>query len=218
MAGREIFAKRTQLRAFKNQSRFPIEVENPFTGFRTTEIQITSELEQTVSTVVIKPGPDNKDSPSLGYEQYSVNIASAPMSPRLPSTATIHTRNNRAAVDANIAAWGYTKVAILFFVSLLITWVPSSINRVYSLIYPDLISVPFSYASGVVLPLMGFWNSVIYITTSWAAVKMLFSGTSRRPVLWRVRPGGDENWRMSNPKSSGSTSDSVRALARDEGV
>lgn len=47
-------------------------------------------------------------------------------------------------------------------------------NRVYSLIHPDLVSIPFTYASAVVLPLMGFWNSVIYITTSWGACKNLF--------------------------------------------
>jgi hypothetical protein len=47
-------------------------------------------------------------------------------------------------------------------------------NRVYSLIYPGRVSVPFTYASSVVLPLMGFWNSVIYIVTSWAACKLLF--------------------------------------------
>ena len=35
--------------------------------------------------------------------------------------------------------------------------------------------MPFTYASSVVLPLMGFWNSVIYITTSWTACKFLFS-------------------------------------------
>lgn len=30
---------------------------------------------------------------------------------------------NRIAIEANSAAWGYTKVALLFFVSLLVTWV-----------------------------------------------------------------------------------------------
>ena len=47
-------------------------------------------------------------------------------------------------------------------------------NRVYSLVHPDKVSLPFSYASAIVLPLMGFWNSVIFFTTSWTAVKMVF--------------------------------------------
>ena len=75
--------------------------------------------------------------------------------------SSLQQRKNRDALEANAAALGYTKVALLFFVSLLITWVsvhihsflfkfrsramidaklieqvPSSVNRVYSLIYP----------------------------------------------------------------------------------
>lgn len=83
-------------------------------------------------------------------------------------------------MEANRAAFGYTKVASLFFVSLLVTWVPSSINRVYSLIYPEDISVPYAYAAGIVLSLMGFWNSVIYITTSRAACTTLFLNLLRK--------------------------------------
>lgn len=145
----------------------------------------------------------------MGYDQYSATIESALLSPRpeirppmTPRThPTIAQRSNRAGMEANTAAFGYTKVALLFFVSLLVTWVnshidhhhsnhdqvtptrltdplqvPSSLNRVYSLIHPSLVSLPFSYASGIVLPLMGFWNSVIYITTSWATVRLLLSG------------------------------------------
>lgn len=89
--------------------------------------------------------------------------------------------------------------------------VHSSVNRAYSLVHPDLVSVPFTYASGIVLPLMGFWNSVIYITTSWPAVRGLFStsnywargsylGFNRRPSV------GIRKW-------TGSESDSVKRLS-----
>lgn len=81
-------------------------------------------------------------------------------------------RKNKAAMEANRAAFGYAKVAALFFVSLLVTWVPSSINRVYSLIHPEGVNVGLAYAAGVVLSLMGFWNGVIYVVTSWRACKM----------------------------------------------
>ncbi len=90
--------------------------------------------------------------------------------------------------------------------------VPSSINRVYSLIHPSLVSVGFTYASGIVLPLMGFWNSVIYITTSWTAVRMLFSGRlggngagSRAPLAFARRSS-------LNRRRTGSVSDSVKGL------
>jgi hypothetical protein len=138
------------------------------------------------------------------------------------------------ANDANAAAFGYTKVALLFFVSLLVTWVsspnqplrhiqftndqpqvPSSINRAYSLVHPDLVSLPFTYASGIVLPLMGFWNSVIYITTSWPAVRALFSGdSSSRDECGVRRLSVVPNKRLSLGvrKWTGSESDSIRQL------
>ena len=90
--------------------------------------------------------------------------------------------------------------------------VPSSVNRVYSLIHPDLISVPFTYASGVVLPLMGFWNSVIYITTSWTAVCLLCTGnlqsdSTHTPKFVITRP--NLGWR----KELGGEADSLKELA-----
>ncbi|KAK3178722.1 hypothetical protein OEA41_000859 [Lepraria neglecta] len=234
-AGREIFAKRQQLRGFSNPSRPAlIEVENPFTSFKKTEIYVTTELATMTSPNIrdvffpIDESDKSKGLPSRrpsngGYDQYSVTISSAPpMSPtfQAPPTppkglVTVQLRNNnnknKAANDANAAAFGYTKVALLFFVSLLVTWVPSSINRAYSLVHPDLVSLPFTYASGIVLPLMGFWNSVIYITTSWPAVRGLFStynyGVRRSSLVFNSRPSvGIRKW-------TGSESDSVKQLS-----
>ena len=146
-AGREIFAKRQQLRAFSNPSRPAlIEVENPFTSFKKTEIYVTTELATMTSPNIrdvffpIDESEKSKGLPSRrpsngGYDQYSVTIGSAPpMSPsfQAPPTppkglVTVQLRNNnnnnKAANDANAAAFGYTKVALLFFVSLLVTWV-----------------------------------------------------------------------------------------------
>ena len=86
-----------------------------------------------------------------GYDQYSVTIGSTPLSPsmEMPPVTLVksggvekgkYSRN--PANDANAAAWGYTKVALLFFVSLLVTWVSQtsatarirSIGLVYSLL------------------------------------------------------------------------------------
>lgn len=99
--------------------------------------------------------------------------------------------------------------------------VPSSMNRVYSLIHPALVSLPFSYASGIVLPLMGFWNSVIYITTSWGAVRLLFSGklnqksgsVKRSSIGFNSRPSlGARKW-----TGTGTESDSVKGFAVGHG-
>ena len=84
-------------------------------------------------------------------------------------------RQRTSAIEANKAAWRYTKCALLFFASLLITWLPSSVNRVYGLVWPNTIP-PYglSYTASLVLPLTGFWNSIIYITTSWTACQALW--------------------------------------------
>lgn len=65
----------------------------------------------------------------------------------------------------------YYKCALLFFIAVIVTWVPSSANRVYSLVFPEKVSFGLSLASGLVLPLQGFWNTLIYVATSYSACK-----------------------------------------------
>lgn len=83
----------------------------------------------------------------------------------------------RAAYEANNATWSYTKCAILFFTAMLVTWIPSSANRVYSVVHNNDSSLALEYMSAFVLPLQGFWNAIIYMVTSWKACKMLFHDT-----------------------------------------
>ncbi|KAL2174101.1 uncharacterized protein P884DRAFT_280492 [Thermothelomyces heterothallicus CBS 202.75] len=84
-----------------------------------------------------------------------------------------HHNHHHESASSHSATWSYTKCAILFFSVLLITWIPSSGNRVYSLVHRDDVSRPLFYASAFVLPLQGFWNAIIYVVTSWAACKSL---------------------------------------------
>lgn len=72
------------------------------------------------------------------------------------------------------AAWSYTKCALLFFTAMLVTWIPSSANRLYSLTHHRSTSVPLEFMSVFVLPLQGFWNCLVYVTISWTACKNLF--------------------------------------------
>ena len=145
LAGHEIFKKRRQLRAFNLPPGYIAPVENPFTDFKTTEIKITSELAAIRSPDAELPKAyfitDKKNvtqqgeasSVVSGYDAYTVTIDSSPSSPqsnmqtlRPPHIPrTLQLGKNRAAMEANTAAWGYTKVAILFFISLLVTWVRS---------------------------------------------------------------------------------------------
>lgn len=59
----------------------------------------------------------------------------------------------------------------------------ASINRVYALVNPGHVPHSYEYAAGVVLSLMGFWNSVIYIATSRSASESLL----RKKFLSRGR-------------------------------
>ena len=62
----------------------------------------------------------------------------------------------------------YLRTSFIFGFAVLITWIPSSINRIYSISKDGQINFPLSMASGSVLPLQGVWNAVIYFTTSWS--------------------------------------------------
>lgn len=120
-----------------------------------------------------------------------INRASGifPLSPSEPvghpqalvSTSGNHSSGNnkafsrrKATYDAHTATWSYTKCALLFFTAMLVTWIPSSANRVYSVVHSGNVCLPLEYMSAFVLPLQGFWNALIYMTTSWKACKMLW--------------------------------------------
>lgn len=113
---------------------------------------------------------------TITNERTIVHI-SAGNNPNLPPSGTaanLQAQAQRRRVhEAHNAVWSYTKCAILFFSVLLITWIPSSGNRVYSILNHGEISKPLFFASAFVLPLQGFWNAIIYVVTSWAACKEL---------------------------------------------
>lgn len=94
------------------------------------------------------------------------------------AAASANRLRRRAAYEASNATWSYTKCAILFFTALLVTWLPSSANRVYSLAHTKSASLPLEYMSAFVLPLQGFWNSIIYVVTSWSACKLMWQDLS----------------------------------------
>ena len=80
--------------------------------------------------------------------------------------------------ELNRAAWSYTKCAALFFTALLVTWIPSSANRVYAFVHGNKSLLALELMSALVLPLQGFWNAVIYAVTSWTACKGVWATVS----------------------------------------
>lgn len=83
-------------------------------------------------------------------------------------------------------------------------------NRVYTLIYPDKESVGLDFASGVVLPLQGFWNGIIYVSVSWPSVKTVLSSLRQTPKSLKISrpfPLANDNL-VGERRLRGKTSDS----------
>jgi hypothetical protein len=80
-------------------------------------------------------------------------------------------------MEGNTGAWGYFKVAFLMFAALFIVWVPSTINRVQQFVNKGSPVFGLNLASALVLPLQGFWNAMIYMSTTWPECKRAFAET-----------------------------------------
>jgi hypothetical protein len=65
---------------------------------------------------------------------------------------------------------------MLFAISILVTWVPASVNRIHGLKNPTDPSFALNVGSALVLPLQGFWNAVIYFVTSLNICKTVLTG------------------------------------------
>lgn len=131
MAGRRIFIKRYELRAFSKQFRGAVDVDPSLSSYKTTEVHITREPAPIPVKIAVDLHPPMDageiEAVGRGYDQYTVTIASDPVSrPALAASQSNDAflyRQHSAALEANTAAWGYTKIALLFFISLLVTWV-----------------------------------------------------------------------------------------------
>ncbi|GIJ86755.1 hypothetical protein Asppvi_005650 [Aspergillus pseudoviridinutans] len=112
-----------------------------------------------------------------------------------PTASTSISHHNydlgRSGAYTSPASEAYYKYALLFFAALIVTWVPSSINRVYALAASNHYVFGLSCASSFALPLQGFWNSLIYITVSWHAIVTWFrhvGNQARRTSSATLRP------------------------------
>ncbi|KAE8144847.1 Nnf1-domain-containing protein [Aspergillus avenaceus] len=122
------------------------------THTRTTEIRVTSEI--TRFQHGYHPTAEELCNPvSPFYNPYSVTIEGGLVGrqahgPLLkPKGHSESWSRRRAMSDTSTAAWAYTKYAMLFFIALLVTWVPSTINRAYAFAYPHSLSFALNYVS-----------------------------------------------------------------------
>ena len=187
----------------------------------------------TVSSSREAPEFQNQPKPSAAPTRFSYVEASpdsqgskpvllvhqTPMSAHMPNSerSNLYPVRRHAAKQADNAAWSYTKVALLFFIAMMITWVPSSANRVYSVVNPGKISLVLEYASAFVLPLQGFWNALIYAVTSFRACKLFWRDLTERKRnsgggFKQMISSGDVRDHNRNIKSSYDESESMTEL------
>ncbi|KAI1613330.1 hypothetical protein EDD36DRAFT_465460 [Exophiala viscosa] len=114
------------------------------------------------------------NSASTGYTHHRSPSVEENTVGALPPTVHV-TQSSQQVVDANRATLSYCNTAMLFFVALICTWVPSTVNRFYTLVHPNDPKFGLEFSSGLVLPLQGCWNTVIYIVTSLPACKALWA-------------------------------------------
>lgn len=182
LVGITIFKKRTAIRKLSyGWTHLNTRDGKPFSGIKTTEIQICSSNREAGG--LCNGSALNGRPPFLvtaRRDQYSATISSSRSDEERqtraspPLRVTSHTCGP-AGLDS--ITWSYTKCAALFAASLLITWVPSSTNRMYSLV-SGRVNYPLSILSALVIPLQGFWNAIIFFTTSKVVCK----------AAWNSRP------------------------------
>lgn len=206
-AGGEIYKRRRDLRKLDSTGGTGIDAEIARLpdnySLKTTEVSITSE--SMARTDPLWDPELNLSSESRLPGVYSITISSNHNnSTRIPpnmdaSMDPFQTNPKRKKnYEASRAAWVYAKCALLFFTALLVTWIPSSANRVYGIVHEHQTVVALEILGATVLPLQGFWNAVIYLVTSWAAVKSSLSDLLRR--MGYDNPSWDYTRRASRDK------------------
>lgn len=131
-------------------------IQSPIRSRKTTNVE-NIELASSCYDMDIKA---RMDSPSMD----PVEIEFCPME-RGQSSHT-HDSISHSVVPESHAARRYPQYALLFFVALICTWIPSSVNRAYVLVHPDTHSFSLNFLESLVLPSQGLWNALIYINTT----------------------------------------------------
>ncbi|CZR51514.1 related to G protein coupled receptor like protein [Phialocephala subalpina] len=215
LVGKAVFEKRAAIRKLSyGGSHLNTNDGKPFSGIKTTEVQICSSNGE--SGGLCNGSALNDRPPSrmtARRDQYSVTISSlrpdeegqTRASP--PLRATPHTFN---PVGLDSITWSYTKCAALFAASLLITWVPSSTNRMYSLVLgrPN---YPLNILSALVIPLQGFWNAIIFFTASRAVCKAAWNS---RPSVFSRNSNVQLDLISNRNQGTGSTTELCTKLSR----
>lgn len=89
-----------------------------------------------------------------------------------------HVRRHKETADI----FSYFKVAFLLFIALVVVWVPSGINRLHQIFFPNRPVYGLNLASAIVLPMQGFWNALIYAQATWSECNGEFA-----KIVWKLK-------------------------------
>ncbi|KAK1759005.1 G coupled receptor like-protein [Echria macrotheca] len=125
--------------------------------------------------------PHRSPNPSFdsSYSRYTATsagltpflISTTPSSPPPPPQTRQGTSTlDRLGINDPIKR-AYLRTALLFALSVLVTWIPTTIHRTHELIHGE--PSPFAYdiATAAVLPLQGVWNGIIFAIASWTTLR-----------------------------------------------
>ncbi|PHH92790.1 hypothetical protein CDD83_4949 [Cordyceps sp. RAO-2017] len=129
------------------------------------------------------PAPDRHGAPA---QYYSTVTSAAPRRARLMSpldklVRSIRRAASRFVIDDPVKR-AYLRTSLLFALSVLVTWIPSSLNRINSWLN-SASPYEFHVATAAVLPLQGLWNFLIFFVTSWRVVRRCV-GVGGRSADW----------------------------------
>ncbi|KXH63938.1 G-protein coupled receptor [Colletotrichum salicis] len=164
-----------------------------FYGTAVTDIQITTMVPRPwspqVPSIAITKGPDDQQPRHQQSWRTSEEDVHGTPSPRFETTCTsdppppkpqrsvfqrigrVGTKFSARLDRLDPVKLAYLRTSFIFAISVLVTWTPSSINRVVNLLKPEVVSFGLNVASATVLPLQGVWNAVIFFMTSWTTFK-----------------------------------------------
>ncbi|KAK3402776.1 hypothetical protein B0T20DRAFT_343808 [Sordaria brevicollis] len=198
-AGRDIYKNHRQIKKFHISSSYGGTVDETLQSRKITEISVTHEFanrnanaigmvdlernnhaQERLDNPAPRPPPNaysvtiSADNQKLPQTADGDNLArTTTLTGGLSGSANMASRA-KSSRQNNSAMWHYTKCALFFFTALLVTWIPSSCNRVFSVVHHNQTVKVLEYMGAGVLPLQGFWNAVIYAVTSWKACKNFF--------------------------------------------
>ncbi|KAL7928539.1 putative G-protein coupled receptor protein [Trichoderma chlorosporum] len=228
LVGWHVFRMRNRLRSFstsknreKEKSMDPSQAEAAQEGCYgtvTTEVQVTHTLANSLpyepQPVYIQQGSrhvsfDNS-APEIqpaGDNQYysSVTTASPKEAPPQPPLLQRFMTSVRAISGkfhiSDPIKRAYLRTSFLFAISVLVTWIPSSLNRIHGWLDGGS-PYDFHVATAAVLPLQGLWNAIIFFVTSWRPIKAWARETLNKSATKVERHKTDDlamNERMTAP-------------------